>query len=228
MSEKFIHEVLLPDAGHRVLVVQTHQTVGLLDLRALHLHAAGVIGRGRTELNLAHTAIGHLNARPPLRRRSARRIHNGRQGGVAVTVDAAVALHLHLPLNATQLLRHRSQLVEALVVLTQLGNDKGIVVVPIEQFVLRVLRLLGGSVVVIVEDGAVDALGLVFLGNQPLIAVDDLVQLSRLFLSNAGVGGVGPGIVHIHGSHLHLNDLLRPLRIPALSRHLVLDLLRGH
>ena len=126
------------------------------------------------------------------------------------------------------MLGHRGKLVQTFIILAQLGDDKGVVVVPVEQFVLRKLRLLGGSVVVVVEDGAVDALGLVFLGNQPLIAVDDLVKFSRLLLRDAGVRGIRPGIVHIHGSDLHLNDLVRPFGVPALRSHLILDLLSGH
>ena len=100
MSEELIYEELLADAGHRVLVVQTHKTVGLLNLRSLHLHAAGVVGRSRPKLNLAHTAIGDLNSGAPFRRGRSRGVHNGGKGGIAVAVDAAVALNLHLPLDA--------------------------------------------------------------------------------------------------------------------------------
>ena len=118
MSQELIDEVLLANAGHRVGMIQPHDSVSLINLRPLHLHRPRIVWRGRPKLNLAHTAIGHLHTRTPLWRRRASRIENGGQSGVGVTVDTTIPLNFHLPLDAAKLLRDCRKLVKTLVVLT--------------------------------------------------------------------------------------------------------------
>ena len=78
------------------------------------------------------------------------------------------------------------------------------------------------------ENRAIDALRVVLLGYEPLIAVDDLVEFVSLLLGRPIGGRIGAGIRDVHRRGVVFHHKIHPVLVPTLSRGLVLQFLGRH
>ena len=163
MVQILVHEKLKHLLRDGVSGIEANQTIRLLLHRILHLHGAGVVGGLRAKLKLTRTAIGNVASRPPVGGSIAHGVHDGGQRSHAVAVDTTVSLHLHLLLNAAQLVGDGVGIVETLGILCQPGNDHGIVLVAIHKLKQSIATGFGVSGEGAVKHSAIDALGTILL-----------------------------------------------------------------
>jgi hypothetical protein len=88
---------------------------------------------------------------------------NPRKRSKRVTVCAAIALYLGLPLNALKQISKALEIVKTIVVLANFCYNKGIVFVAVQQFVLGMVFNILPPNYVSMENSAVDAFGVVFI-----------------------------------------------------------------
>ena len=132
-------------------------------------------------------------------------------------------------MDALQQFRHRLNIVETLVVLRQLGDNEGVVLVAIHQLKLSEVRGFLLAIHLAMEHRAIDPLRVVLFVDQSLIAIDDLIQLRRIVRH----GGVSELIAAFQPEGVSrflavLDDVLHPVGIPALGANLVTKLLSRH
>ena len=183
--------------------------------------------RRRAKLELTATAVWHKAARSPVAGGVAHRVHDRRQGSHRVAVNAAIALHLNLPLDAAQHVGHALYVVHALGRLAKTSNHHRVVLVSVHQLKLGVglnVAHLGRKLAV--EHRAIDALGIVDWVNQTLVAIDHLNQFVRLVNNVIPQQGLPRVVLLTNGVHVNalvvLNNVVHPLLVPALSGNLVL------